>query len=109
MMDQAQRPHLPGLDGIRGCAILMVFLFHYGAGGASSPSHLTRLAGSVIRLGWAGVDLFFVLSGFLITGILLDSRLREDYYRTFYWRRALRIFPIFYLLAAILAIAWPHW
>ena len=87
----------------------MVFLFHYGAGGASSPSHLTRLAGSVLGLGWAGVDLFFVLSGFLITGILLDSRLREDYYRTFYWRRALRIFPIFYLLAAILAIAWPHW
>jgi peptidoglycan/LPS O-acetylase OafA/YrhL len=79
--------HLPGLDGLRAIAIAMVFGFHLGLPGLS--------------LGWAGVQLFFVISGFLITGILLRSRDRSHYFRHFYIRRTLRIFPIYYLVVAI--------
>jgi peptidoglycan/LPS O-acetylase OafA/YrhL len=80
------------LDGLRAIAVLLVFLNHY-APVASFP-HL-RI---VYEIGWVGVDIFFVLSGFLITGILLDSRDRDGYYSTFYIRRALRIFPLYYVL-----------
>jgi peptidoglycan/LPS O-acetylase OafA/YrhL len=79
--------HLPGLDGLRAIAIGSVFAFHLGLPGCS--------------LGWAGVQLFFVISGFLITGILLRTRDRPRYFRNFYIRRTLRIFPIYYLVVAI--------
>jgi peptidoglycan/LPS O-acetylase OafA/YrhL len=87
--------HLPALDGIRGAAAASVFIYHYG-GGARSSNFAVHLVGETIHLGWAGVSLFFVLSGFLITGILLDSMQRPHWWRTFYIRRTLRIFPLYY-------------
>jgi peptidoglycan/LPS O-acetylase OafA/YrhL len=87
--------HVPALDGIRGAAAASVFIYHYG-GGARSSNFAVHLVGETIHLGWAGVSLFFVLSGFLITGILLDSMQRPNWWRTFYIRRTLRIFPLYY-------------
>ncbi len=89
---------LPELDGLRGVAILMVVLHHYVAGQVKWDG---VPAGAVFnafsRLSWSGVDLFFVLSGFLIGGILLDQRRAENYFKTFYVRRACRIFPLYFL------------
>ena len=94
------------LDGLRGLAVLSVVLFHalrikgdFGIPGAI----WVRFHGSA----WAGVDLFFVLSGFLITGILLDSRGQHHYFRNFYARRTLRIFPLYYLVLAIALFVAP--
>jgi peptidoglycan/LPS O-acetylase OafA/YrhL len=87
--------HIPALDGIRGAAAAAVFIYHYG-GGASSPNPAFHFLGEAIHLGWVGVSLFFVLSGFLITGILLDSLRRPGWWKTFYIRRTLRIFPLYY-------------
>jgi peptidoglycan/LPS O-acetylase OafA/YrhL len=106
--------HLPALDGLRGLAILAVLVFHY-AGSLTQRVHgsAAGLFASFVGFGWTGVDLFFVLSGFLITGILYDGRNKLDYYRSFYIRRALRIFPAFYLLMAIYLGLTPflhlHW
>ena len=86
---------LAALDGVRGLAIIAVFLSHSGwrmARGSILEEPVRWITGQ----GWMGVDLFFVLSGFLITGILLDSRGAENYFRSFYARRALRIFPLYY-------------
>src|SRR5271155_2347870 len=82
--------HIPALDGLRGLAILAVFFHHYGAGGIDSHSAAVRWIATACGLGWSGVDLFFVLSGFLITGILYDTQQDPAYYRRFYARRALR-------------------
>ncbi len=92
------RPHLPALDGVRGLAIFGVLMCHFvpalaDAFGTSSARQLVSYAGPG---GW-GVDLFFVLSGFLITGILLDTRKSPDYWRSFFGRRALRILPLYYV------------
>jgi peptidoglycan/LPS O-acetylase OafA/YrhL len=98
------RPVMPELDSLRGIAILMVLFFH----GFNVPGAMGQLTGAarvftvLTFAGWTGVNLFFVLSGFLITGILLDSKTRPDYYRRFYIRRALRILPAFYLLLFLL-------
>lgn len=100
------RSKMPELDSLRGVAILMV-LFHHGFAArqnaeafAGFPKLLARLASP----GWAGVNLFFALSGFLITGILLDSRHHPHYFRRFYLRRALRILPAYYGLLLLLAL-----
>jgi peptidoglycan/LPS O-acetylase OafA/YrhL len=102
--DQWNRPfgqrHLPVLDGIRGLAILLVLVIHLYPP-ASGWEHRLR-SGC-----WCGVDLFFVLSGFLITGILLDSRGTPHYFRNFYMRRALRIFPLYYGALAVLIFLVP--
>jgi peptidoglycan/LPS O-acetylase OafA/YrhL len=107
--ERAVRPgkHIPALDGLRGFAILAVFFHHYGAGGVDSSSTWVRWTATVCGLGWSGVDLFFVLSGFLITGILLDTKSAPAYYRKFYARRALRIFPVYYLFVAIVLMLVP--
>jgi peptidoglycan/LPS O-acetylase OafA/YrhL len=90
------RGHVPELDGLRGIAILMVTAFHFSivfAGATGPVRHLRTL----LVPGWSGVDLFFALSGFLITGILIDTKGTVSFFRRFYIRRALRIFPVYYL------------
>jgi peptidoglycan/LPS O-acetylase OafA/YrhL len=100
----AYRPrHIPALDGVRGLAVLVVFLFHY-AGGTHSGFPPLRLFGMVNKGGWSGVVLFFVLSGFLITGILWDSFDDPHWWRKFFARRSLRIFPLYYLALALVVI-----
>ena len=98
------RSHIPALDGVRGLAVLMVFVYHYG-GGARSSNPLLRTVGETVKLGWSGVTLFFVLSGFLITGILWRSREEERWWRTFYIRRILRIFPLYYFTLLIVFVS----
>ncbi|MGD0443653.1 MAG: acyltransferase [Edaphobacter sp.] len=98
--------HLPALDGVRGVAVLMVFLVHYG-GGAKSSNFLLHTVGVSVQAGWSGVTFFFILSGFLISGILWDTRNEPHFWRNFYMRRTLRIFPVYYaslLLVLITAV-----
>jgi peptidoglycan/LPS O-acetylase OafA/YrhL len=89
------RGHFAGLDGIRGLAILMVMAIHFL--GVLSPRSLgERLVVKAAGFGMLGVDLFFVLSGFLITGLLLESKGEPRPFRNFYARRILRIFPLYF-------------
>lgn len=101
-----RQTHVPELDGLRGIAILMVLFFHAFALTMQNAkwSGLPRTVELATRFGWAGVDLFFVLSGFLITGILLDSAGKPHYFRNFYARRALRILPLYYLTLVFIAV-----
>ena len=97
----ASRPgeRIETLDGIRGIAILLVFAVHIQSMGlAPQTGTLSRWAAKAMSCGWSGVDLFFVLSGFLITGILLDTKNTGNRFRSFYSRRTLRIFPLYYLI-----------
>lgn len=100
------RAHIPGLDGLRGFAILLVMIAHFVTGGTDNTAPgLDRWFSRFAGCGWCGVDLFFVLSGFLITGILYDTRKSGTYLRDFYARRALRIFPLYYgVLVAIFVV-----
>ena len=83
--------YIPALDGVRAIAIILVMLFHYYY---------------LVEIGWVGVQLFFVLSGFLITSILLNEKNKTlgVYLKRFYWRRSLRIFPIYYLYIILVGI-----
>jgi peptidoglycan/LPS O-acetylase OafA/YrhL len=97
--------HMPALDGVRGVAVLVVMILHFTIlNPANGAEHLFYLGAS---FGWAGVDLFFVLSGFLITGILIDAKSGDAYFRTFYMRRALRIFPLYYAFLIFIFWIWP--
>jgi peptidoglycan/LPS O-acetylase OafA/YrhL len=90
--------HLPALDGIRGVAVLSVMVYHFfGFGGMGQKHVVDDIAFHGVMLGWTGVELFFVLSGFLITGILLDARGKPGFFRTFYARRSIRIFPLYFM------------
>jgi len=91
---------IPALDGLRGIAILLVLLHHSIFLGRSGTPWVSRMLGAG-RLTWAGVDLFFVLSGFLIGGILLDAKYSRNYFKAFYIRRAFRIFPLYYLVVGV--------
>jgi peptidoglycan/LPS O-acetylase OafA/YrhL len=109
--DLPEPRHKPELDGIRGIAILAVLLSHAGPY-IRLDGFVSDFLVHVMVPGWFGVDLFFVLSGFLITGILLRTRRAENYFSSFYMRRFLRIFPIYYCtLTALLVIAHfsPFW
>lgn len=92
---QAGRSHYPALDGLRGVAILLVVLYH----------NFDFIKQSFF--GWLGVDLFFVLSGFLITTILMNEVDKPFFLQNFYMRRMLRIFPLYYLCLVIFLIAFP--
>jgi peptidoglycan/LPS O-acetylase OafA/YrhL len=85
-----KREYIPAFDGLRAIAVIGVLLFHLG--------------GTTFSVGWTGVILFFVLSGYLITGILLDAKGSDGYFRNFYARRALRIFPAYYLTLLLTAV-----
>jgi len=90
-----QRSYYPALDGLRGIAILLVVLYHNF--GFISQSYF----------GWLGVDLFFVLSGFLITSILINEVNEAGFLKKFYVRRVLRIFPLYYLVLVIFLLVLP--
>lgn len=98
--------HIPALDGVRGLAVLMVLCYDCLKipTGGSIISLLSRKLASV---GWVGVDLFFVLSGFLITGILLDTVGRQGYWKSFLLRRSLRIFPLYYFTLLLVFVLAP--
>jgi peptidoglycan/LPS O-acetylase OafA/YrhL len=105
--------HVPPLDGLRGIAVLLVMLHHFwlvptvartDVSAGTLPLLADRALMAVAVSGWVGVDLFFVLSGFLITGILLDTKGSRSYFRTFYIRRTLRIFPLYYCFVAVVLV-----
>jgi peptidoglycan/LPS O-acetylase OafA/YrhL len=100
----ATRTHYAQLDGLRGLAILLVMFYHFclphpAFHGKGAPWVL-----QVAQSGWMGVDLFFVLSGFLITGILVETRTHQHYFRNFLARRFLRIWPLYYLSLVVLLV-----
>lgn len=94
--------YIPELQGLRGLAVLAVVLYH-----CHSRLVGTWLYGPVLW-GWAGVNLFFALSGFLITSILIEARDKPHYFRNFYARRALRIWPVYFLLLVV-CYSVPEW
>jgi peptidoglycan/LPS O-acetylase OafA/YrhL len=107
------RERIPVLDGLRALAILLVFQFHVVqvTRHLMPPDDRAGVDELMFRLflnGYAGVDLFFVLSGFLITGILVDAKSGSSYFRAFYGRRVLRIFPLYYAFILYLLLL-PSW
>jgi peptidoglycan/LPS O-acetylase OafA/YrhL len=99
--------HLAPLDGLRGLAIVAVMLRHF-LGWQTAHGGISRALVGASSLGWLGVDLFFVLSGFLITGILLRAKGDPHYLRNFYMRRLLRIFPLYYAALVVLFVVLPR-
>jgi peptidoglycan/LPS O-acetylase OafA/YrhL len=103
--------HLPSLDGLRGLATLAVVLIHAAQAskqfGLDPSSRWEQVFFGTAEFGWAGVDLFFVLSGFLITGILYDTKEHAHYFRNFYLRRTVRIFPLYYVVVLVRLMPWP--
>jgi peptidoglycan/LPS O-acetylase OafA/YrhL len=100
----------PALDGVRGVAVLLV-LFHHCViwSGISTRMWLDREIYRLANSAWLGVDLFFVLSGFLITGVLLEAKGSPAYFRNFYGRRVLRIFPLYFAFLSFAILFFPRW
>src|ERR1700720_1979641 len=106
-MNPSPARRIPELDGIRGVAILLVIAWHYFVMLVQAkPGSALAYAQAAGRLSWTGVDLFFVLSGFLIGGILIDTRDSPNYFRAFYARRFFRIVPLYvvWLVGTCLAL-----
>lgn len=103
----AEPNHKPELDGIRGVALLAVMLSHAGPF-IERTTIVSKLFAYAMFPGWSGVELFFVLSGFLITGILVKTKTAENYFSSFYIRRVLRIVPIYYLMLTLGVLAAGH-
>jgi peptidoglycan/LPS O-acetylase OafA/YrhL len=108
--------HILALDGLRGLAVLMVLAFHLLWANSLTGNRLYNFFSGVRISAYIGVNVFFVLSGFLITNILLNSLDREGFFKNFYARRALRIFPLYYgfvifllCLTKPLHIVWNGW
>lgn len=99
--------HVRALDGIRGLAVLMILVLHF-VGNMEATTPFESSVAHVFIYGSLGVDLFFVLSGFLITGILLEAKDKAGYFRNFYMRRALRIFPLYYGVLAVVFLVAPQ-
>jgi peptidoglycan/LPS O-acetylase OafA/YrhL len=99
--------HIPALDGVRGVAVLLVMFLHYCGLKSGNPSALFQQITKIASIGQSGVDLFFVLSGFLITGILLESKLSRHFFRDFYVRRILRVFPLYYGFLIVIYLIGP--
>ncbi len=99
------RKHMPELDVLRGAAIFAVVMYHglYWSG-AVPFGPISKLIIQATVSGWLGVNLFFVLSGFLITGILLDTKGQQSYYRRFYLRRVVRILPAYFATILVLVL-----
>ncbi len=97
---------IPALDGVRGLAILSVTFYRFG----NETIHegiTTGLMAKMIEAAESGVDLFFVLSGFLITGVLLDAKTKPNFFKSFFLRRSLRIFPLYFVSLAIFLFIVP--
>jgi peptidoglycan/LPS O-acetylase OafA/YrhL len=108
--------HLPALDGVRGSAVLLVLMSHILSWNGHSGRWFFDVLAEIRSLSWVGVNLFFALSGFLITGILVNTLSVGNFFKIFYARRALRIFPLYYgflllllLLTRPLHFTWNGW
>ncbi|MGH9443116.1 MAG: acyltransferase family protein [Thermoanaerobaculia bacterium] len=106
----SRKIHLPALNGLRGIAILSVLVVHFAgvdptvSGGLESDVPFLDLLAFVL-----GTPVFFVLSGFLLTGILIRARGKPHYFRNFYARRSLRIFPLYFAVLVVLFLVAPGW
>src|ERR1041384_1527319 len=98
-MESKQPARVPALDGIRGFAILLVLVMHFVVAG---DEHHFEWIKPAFGWTWVGVDLFFVLSGYLLGGILIDSRHSDNYFKTFYVRRICRVFPLYFGFVVLL-------
>lgn len=96
---------MPALDGLRGLAMLMVLAHHLVV--ITPRTEPERLFVRLLEVGTHGIDIFFVLSGFLITGILLELKGKPRFFHTFYVRRTLRIFPAYYAMLAVVLLLLP--
>lgn len=103
-----KREYYPGLDGLRGLAILLVMLYHFFLGWPYWDNFFLIALGHVFGSFWVGVDIFFVLSGFLITQILIDTADDEHRWLNFMSRRVLRIFPLYYLVMFFVFFIFPY-
>jgi peptidoglycan/LPS O-acetylase OafA/YrhL len=97
--------HIASLDGVRGLAISLVLMEHLLWANPDTGYRVLDFVSKIRSSGWVGVDLFFALSGFLITGILFDTLHSKHYFKNFYARRMLRIFPLYYAVLLILFVA----
>ena len=107
MVEPTPSGRLPELDGIRGIAIIWVVLYNTTDLLPPTLHGAWQMLAFLVHPGWIGVQLFFALSGFLITQSLLDTQRATNYFRAFYARRALRTLPLYYTVLSLLLIVAP--